>query len=69
MSRPGGKNHRSSQDRAAARRLLAALRAGADVRRGKVRRVRGAVRAQAYENPLKLQVAVERLSDDLPPGP
>jgi hypothetical protein len=56
---------RSNEDRAAAEKLLAALRGGADVRRRKVRRVRGAVRAAAYENPLKLHVALDRLTDEL----
>jgi hypothetical protein len=45
--------------------MLSALRQGADVRRRKVRRVRGAVRAAAYENALKLHVAVDRLTSDL----
>ena len=63
---------RSIADRAVAERMLRALKAGTDVRRQKVRRVRAAIRALAYENPLKVQVAVDRLTSELPteePGP
>ena len=49
--------------------MLRALKSGADVRRRKVRRLRGAIRAFAYENPLKLHVALERMATDLPPAP
>ena len=45
--------------------LLAALRAGADVRDRKVRRLRAAIRSRAYENHLKLEVACDRLAADL----
>ena len=65
MSESQGPHRRSKQDRAAAAKMLAALRDGADVRRRKVRRLRGAVRAAAYENPLKLQVALDRLATEL----
>ena len=65
MSDSGRPKLRSARDRADAERLLAALREGQDVRRRKVRRVRGAVRAAAYENPLKLHVALDRLADEL----
>ena len=58
-------HHRSKQDRVAAEKMLGALRSGADVRRRKVRRLRGAVRAAAYENPLKLHVALDRLAAEL----
>jgi hypothetical protein len=54
---------RTAADRAAAARLLAAAKTGADVRGRKVRRVRAAIRARAYENDLKLAVAVERLCE------
>ena len=60
---------RSAEDREAAERMLAALRAGADLRRRKVRRLRGAVRAAAYENPLKLHVALDRLASELAEPP
>ena len=46
-------------------RLLAALRCGADLRGRKVRRLRAAIRARRYENRLKLEVAADRLADDL----
>ena len=59
---------RSNEDRATAERMLAALRQGADVRRRKVRRVRGAVRAAAYENPLKLHIAVDKLASEVGRG-
>jgi hypothetical protein len=64
MSQSTPPHRRSHEDRVAAEKLLAALRGGADVRR-KVRRVRGAVRASAYENPLKLHVALNKLADEL----
>ena len=44
---------------------LAALRAGADFRDRKVRRLRAAIRAGAFENRLKLEVASDRLASDL----
>jgi hypothetical protein len=59
---------RSLADRILAERMLRALKSGADFRRRKVRRVRGAIRAFAYENPLKLHVALDRLTEDLPPA-
>ena len=65
MSKPTRIKSRPEADRAAAERMLAALRNGADVRRRKVRRLRGAVRASKYENPLKLHVALDKLADDL----
>ena len=45
--------------------FLAALRAGADFRDRKVRRLRAAIRAGAFENRLKLEVASDRLAADL----
>jgi hypothetical protein len=65
MSKSSRPNSRTETDRAAAARMLAALRSGQDVRRRKVRRLRGAVRAAAYENPLKLHVALDKLADEL----
>ena len=65
MSKSNRPNSRTEADRAAAGRMLAALRSGQDVRRRKVRRVRGAVRAAAYENPQKLHVALDKLADEL----
>ena len=55
---------RSAADRALAAALLAVLRAGGDVRQRKVRRVRAAIRAQRYENALKLAVAAERATSE-----
>ena len=45
--------------------FLAALRAGADFRERKVRRLRAAIRAGAFENRLKLEIASDRLVSDL----
>jgi hypothetical protein len=52
-------------DRLLLEQLLAALRAGTDVRGRKVRRLRAAIRARRYENRLKLEVASDRLAADL----
>lgn len=54
---------RSRADRDLAARLLAAAKSGADVRGAKVGRVKAAIRDGAYENDLKLEVAVQRLQD------
>ena len=48
--------------------MLARLRAGLDLRKPKVRRVRAALRDQSYVNLLKLDVAAQRLADDLTSG-
>ena len=52
-------------DKAMVEEFLTALREGADFRGRKVRRLRAAIRARAYENHLKLQVAGDRLLDEL----
>jgi hypothetical protein len=52
---------RSESDEAVAGRMMELLRAGADVRARKVRRLRAAVRIKAYENQLKLSIAVDRM--------
>ena len=52
---------RSTAERALAERMLAAVRAGADVRTRKVRRLRAAIKVRAYENELKLTIALERM--------
>lgn len=44
-----------------AKRLLAQLRAGGDVRKRKVRRIKAAIKVHRYENPLKLAIAVDKL--------
>jgi hypothetical protein len=48
--------------------FLTALRAGADFRGRKVRRLRAAIRAGAFENRLKLEVASDRLAAELMGG-
>ncbi len=50
---------------ATADRLLALLRAGGDARTDKVRRLRRSVRTGAYENDLKLSIAVDRVVREL----
>jgi hypothetical protein len=47
------------------RRLLEMLKAGSDLRARKVRRLRAAVRADRYENDLKLSIALDRLIGDV----
>lgn len=61
MTAPGLTPRRSESDRALAEAMLSALRAGRDVRGRKVRRLRAALKVRAYENPLKFQIALERL--------
>ena len=46
-------------------RLLKRLKSGADLRKGKVRRVKSALRNEAYFNALKLDVAADRLAGEL----
>jgi len=53
------------RDQALVGDMLALLKAGADLRRAKVRRVRAAVRDQSYVNLLKLEVAAQRLADEM----
>lgn len=45
--------------------FLDALRARADFRARKVRRMRAAIRSGAYENQLKLEIAADRMAADL----
>ena len=52
-------------EQALVEQFLAALRAGADFRDRKVRRLRAGIRARAYENHLKLEVACDRLAAEL----
>lgn len=56
---------RTASDRAAADQMLAVLRAGGDFRQRKVRQLKTAVQEPAYENALKIQVALDRLAADL----
>jgi hypothetical protein len=60
-----GPKPRSRADRAAAKRFMALLRAGADTRVKKVKRIRQSVRTRSYENELKLSVAMDRMAQDL----
>lgn len=43
--------------------MLRRLKAGADMRSAKVKRIKASIRSQEYENPLKLDIAVERAID------
>ena len=60
-SSPTRRRRRSQQERELAHRMLEALKAGADLRTRKVRRLRAAIRVRAYENDLKFQVALEKM--------
>jgi hypothetical protein len=63
------KNVMTREDQQAlVQQYLAALRAGADFRDRKVRRLRAAIRAGAFENRLKLEVASDRLALELIEG-
>ena len=46
-------------------RLLKRLKSGADLRKGKVRRVKSSLRQESYFNALKLDVAADRLAGEL----
>jgi len=56
---------RTKADRAAVAELVALLKRGDDVRHRKARRTRAAIKVRTYENDLKLEIAIERLIDDL----
>jgi hypothetical protein len=56
---------RGSDERIAAACMLKRIRAGLDRRTRKVRRLRAAIRVGAYENDLKLHIAMDRLLADL----
>jgi hypothetical protein len=60
-TQPNARAGRSRADVALAERLMAAARTGADVRTRKVRRLRAAIKVRAYENDLKLAVAVANM--------
>jgi hypothetical protein len=53
--------------------MVQRMRVGADLRRSMIRRMREAIRNQEYENPLKLDIAADRVADVLEcrsrPGP
>ena len=65
---PLARQGRSRDELALAERLLAAARSGADVRARKVRRLRAAIKVKAYENDLKLAVAVQNMLAAIGPG-
>lgn len=52
-------------DKIIVKAFLDALRARADFRGRKVRRMRAAIRSGAYENQLKLEIAADRMAADL----
>jgi hypothetical protein len=56
---------RSRSDRAAAKRFMSLIKAGADTRVKKIKRIRQSVRTRSYENELKLSVALDRMAQDL----
>lgn len=45
--------------------MLRQLKVGADLRRAKIQRIRMAIGVHEYENALKLDVAVDRLTDHI----
>jgi anti-sigma28 factor (negative regulator of flagellin synthesis) len=55
---------RSSRRKKAVETLMRILRASGDVRKRKVGKVRRAIRAGAYENDLKLQIAIDRMLEE-----
>ncbi len=56
---------RTQLDRATAAHFMTLLRSGDDVRARKTRRTRAAIKVKTYENDLKLDVAIDRLLDEL----
>jgi hypothetical protein len=64
---PTRRRRRTKADCALASRLIELLREGQDIRTRKTRRTRAAIKVRSYENDLKLQVAIERLIDELSP--
>ena len=61
----GSSSRRGAGDLAVARRLMETIRHGGDLREFKVERLRSAIGCDAYENDLKLSVAVDRLLEKL----
>ena len=59
--RPTTTRKRSSTDKALATKMLRHLREGKDARSRKIRRIGAAIRANRYENALKLNIALDRL--------
>ncbi len=46
-------------------RMLAILKTGGDARPRKVRRIKAAIKVASYENDLKLQIAIDRMSREM----
>ena len=46
-------------------RLLTILKSGGDARPRKVRRIKAAIKVASYENDLKLQIAIDRMTREL----
>jgi hypothetical protein len=68
-ARAGGRRGLAdAADRAMVDRLVARLKAGDDLRKMKVRRVKAAIHQQVYCNLLKLDVAADRLARELEEG-
>ncbi len=63
--RSSAKSKNSSVGSPAVTRLLKRLQSAGDLRRGKVRRVKSALRHESYVNALKLDVAADRLAAEL----
>ena len=55
----------SRADLALAKKLMGQIRDGKDIRARKARKLRAAIRANRYENNLKLQIALDRLLDQI----
>jgi hypothetical protein len=55
----------TESDRQVMRAMLARLRAGKDLREEKIHRIKKAIAANEYENTLKLEVAVDRMTETL----
>lgn len=61
----GGRAPASPAERALVAEMLRRLHAGKDLREAKIRRVRSAIAAEAYENLLKLDIAADRMVEEL----
>lgn len=55
----------TESERGSVAEMMAKLRRGDDLRADKVERVRGAVSVGDYENEMKLDIAIDRLLDEL----
>lgn len=61
----GGRDSATLEERALVASMLRRLQTGKDLRQAKIRRLRRAIAAQAYENLLKLDVAADRMAEEL----